>query len=174
MSEDSELLLRIVLEDDRKAFEAILRKYESPIRAFFRKVCGGDEELASDLAQETFLKVYRGIASFQHKAKFSTWLYAIAKNVFFEHVRRQEKFEELCEDENSSVQTTDSHLDIAKAMLQLSPEERIVLTLSYTEGLSQTEVAELMDIPLGTVKTHALRAKEKLKAILQPYQERSL
>jgi RNA polymerase sigma-70 factor, ECF subfamily len=49
-----------------------------------------------------------------------------------------------------------------------------VLTLSYTEGLSQTEVAELMDIPLGTVKTHALRAKEKLKAILQPYQERSL
>jgi RNA polymerase sigma-70 factor, ECF subfamily len=174
MSEDSELLLRIVLEDDRKAFEAILRKYESPIRAFFRKMCGGDEELANDLAQETFLKAYRGIASFQHNAKFLTWLYAIAKNVFYEHVRRNERFEELHSDDTESTQTADSHLDIANAMLQLNPEERMVLTLSYTDGLTQTEVAELMSIPLGTVKTHALRAKEKLKTLLQPYQERSL
>lgn len=174
MSEDSELLLRIVLEDDRKAFEAILMKYQSPIRAFFRKMCGGDEELASDLAQETFLKAYRGIASFNQQSKFLTWLYAIAKNVYYEHLRGDEKFEELVESDTASVHTTDSHLDIAKCMLQLHPEERLVLTLSYAEGLSQTEVAELLAIPLGTVKTHALRAKEKLKSLLQPYKERSL
>lgn len=174
MSEDSELLLRIVATDDRKAFEEILRKYQSPIRAFFRKMCGGDEELASDLAQETFLKAYRGISSFNGQAKFLTWLYAIAKNVYFEHLRRGEKFEELAEDETATATPSDSHLDIAKCMLQLSPEERMVLTLSYTDGLSQTEVAELLNMPLGTVKTHALRAKDKLKILLQPYQERSL
>lgn len=174
MSEDSELLLRIVTEDDRKAFEAILRKYQSPIRAFFRKMCGGDGELADDLSQETFLKAYRGIHSFNQQSKFLTWLYAIAKNVYFEHLRRGEKFEELSESEASMVSATDSHLDIAKCMLQLNPEERLVLTLSYAEGLLQTEVAELMEIPLGTVKTHALRAKEKLKVLLQPYQERSI
>lgn len=174
MSEDSELLLRIVATDDRKAFEAILLKYQSPIRAFFRKMCGGDVELANDLAQETFLKAYRGIHSFNSQSKFLTWLYAIAKNVFFEHLRRDDKFEEFIEDQTASVTTTDSHLDIAKCMLQLSPDERMVLTLSYAEGLSQTEVAALLEMPLGTVKTHALRAKEKLKALLQPYQERSI
>lgn len=174
MSEDSELLLRIVAVDDRQAFEAILIKYQSPIRAFFRKMCGGDLELANDLSQETFLKAYRGIHSYNSQAKFLTWLYAIAKNVFFEHLRREDKFEELVEDQNAATIQSDSHLDIAKAMLQLDPEERMVLTLSYAEGLSQTEVAELLNMPLGTVKTHALRAKEKLKTLLQPYKERSL
>ncbi len=174
MSEDSELLLRIVAADDRKAFEAILRKYQSPIRAFFRKMCGGDGELADDLSQETFLKAYRGIRSYNHQAKFLTWLYAIAKNTYFEHLRRGEKFEEWAEDDTAATSTTDSRLDIAKCMLQLQPEERLVLTLAYSEGLSQTEVAELLEMPLGTVKTHTLRAKEKLKALLQPYQERSV
>lgn len=174
MSEDSELLLRIVATDDRKAFEEILRKYQAPIRTFFRKMCGGDGELVNDLAQETFLKAYRGIASFNGQAKLLTWLYSIAKNVYFEHLRRSEKFEELVEDETGMTTSTDSHLDIAKCMLKLSSEERMVLTLSYTDGLSQTEVAELLEMPLGTVKTHALRAKEKLKVLLQPYQERSI
>ncbi|MCC6138147.1 MAG: sigma-70 family RNA polymerase sigma factor [Bdellovibrionaceae bacterium] len=172
MSEDSELLLRIVANDDRKAFEEILRKYQSPIRAFFRKMCGGDGELANDLAQETFLKAYRGIAGFNGQSQLLTWLFAIAKNVYYEHLRRGEKFEELAEDKTASTTPTDSHLDIAKCMLLLSPEERMVLTLSYTEGLSQTEVADLLDMPLGTVKTHALRAKDKLKVLLQPYKER--
>lgn len=174
MSEDSELLLRIIAADDREAFAALVKKYQSPLRTFFRKVCGGDQELANDLAQETFLKAYRGIRSYNGQSQLLTWFYAIAKNVFYEHLRRNEKFEELSENNSDSSLLQDSHLDIAKCMLQLSAEERMVLTLSYTEGLSQTEVASVLEMPLGTVKTHVLRAKEKLKVLLQPYQERSL
>jgi RNA polymerase sigma-70 factor (ECF subfamily) len=59
-------------------------------------------------------------------------------------------------------------------MLLLEPDERLILSLSYADGLSQTEVAQLMNIPLGTVKTHALRAKEKLRSSLTAYQTRSV
>lgn len=178
MSEDSDLVLRIVATDDRVAFETLLKKYQASIRSFFRKICGGDMELANDLAQETFLKVYRGLPSFHNQSKLLTWIYAIAKNVYYEHLRRSDNFTNTLDDGtvdlSGSMTPNDSHLDIAKCMLQLSPEERMVLTLSYTDGLSQTEVAELLNMPLGTIKTHALRAKDKLRVLLQPYQERSV
>lgn len=174
MSEDQELILKIVTEDDRSSFEILLKKYQGPIRSLFRRLCGGDAELANDLAQETFLKMYRGLAGFQGQAKVSTWLYSIAKNVYFEHCRRSDTFEELFVEESGRWSSADSQMDVAKAMLCLSADERLVLTLSYAEGLSQTEVAEVVGMPLGTVKTHSLRAKEKLKSILQPYKERAL
>lgn len=175
MSTDAELLARIIVEDDREAFAVLLKKYQSPIRAFFRKMCGGDEALADDLAQETFLKAYNGLSRFQGGSQFLTWLYAIAKNVFYEHLRRREQHEELGENDGESYQmASDASLDIAKCMLLLEPEERLILSLSYADGLSQTEVAQLMNMPLGTVKTHTLRAKEKLRSSLTAYQTRSV
>lgn len=175
MVNDAELIARVIVEDDREAFEIILKKYQSQIRAFFRKVCGGDEALADDLSQETFLLAYRGLKSFHGGSQFSTWLYAIAKNVFYGHLRARQSTEELLEDETASyTMTKDMSLDIAKCMLVLSPEERLVLSLSYVDGFSQSEVSEVMAIPLGTVKTHVLRAKEKLKTSLQAYQARSV
>lgn len=175
MSTDAELLARIIVEDDREAFEVLLKKYQSPIRAFFRKMCGGDDALADDLAQETFLNAYKGLARFQGGSQFLTWLYAIAKNVFYQHLRARTQTEELGDNEGESYQMVkDVSLDIAKCMLMLNPEERMILSLSYAEGLSQTEVAEVMSLPLGTVKTHTLRAKEKLRASLTAYQTRSV
>jgi len=173
MSTDNELLARILVEDDREAFAVLLKKYQSPIRAFFRKMCGGDEALADDLAQETFLNAYRGISRFQGGSQFLTWLYAIAKNVFYEHLRRRKQTEELVDDETTAgsyQMVKDVSLDISKCMLLLNPEERMILSLSYADGLSQVEVAEVMHLPLGTVKTHTLRAKEKLRASLTAYQ----
>jgi RNA polymerase sigma-70 factor, ECF subfamily len=174
MSTDTELLARIIIDEDQQAFEVLVKKYQSALRAFFRKMCGGDENLSDDLAQETFIKAYKGIASYQGQCQFLTWLFAIAKNVFYESYRRNEKFIELVEDgEEASAETGQNlQMDLAKCMLLLDTDERMILTLSYMEGLSQTEVAELMKIPLGTVKTHALRAKEKLKSQMMAYQAR--
>jgi RNA polymerase sigma factor (sigma-70 family) len=167
MSTDVELIARVLIEDDQQAFEALVQKHQSPLRAFFRKMCGGDEVLADDLAQETFLKAYRGMKNYQGQSQFLTWLFAIAKNVFYEHIRRSEAFTDMAEETDASAESQqDLKMDMARCMLQLEPQERMVLTLSYMDGLSQTEVAELMEIPLGTVKTHALRAKEKLKTLL--------
>lgn len=123
--------------------------------------------LADDLSQETFLKAYRGMQSYQGQSQFITWLFAIAKNVFYEHLRRSEVFTDLPEQLEASAETgQDLKMDMARCMLKLDAQERMILTLSYMDGLSQTEVAELMGIPLGTVKTHSLRAKEKLKTLL--------
>ncbi len=167
MTKDVELIARILMDDDQQAFEALVQGHQSRLRAFFRKMCGGDEMLADDLAQETFLKAYRGIKNYQGQAQFVTWLFAIAKNVFYEHIRRSEAFTDMAEENEAGAESQqDLKMDMAKCMLKLEPQERMVLTLSYMEGLSQTEVAELMSIPLGTVKTQALRAKEKLKTLL--------
>lgn len=175
MSTDTELIARVLIEDDQQAFETLVKKYQSPLRNFFRKMCGGDENLADDLAQETFLKVYRGLGQYNGQAQFLTWLFAVAKNVFYESLRRQDQFSELEDvDDEGRESGHDLNMDLSKCMMKLSPDERLVLTLSYMEGLSQTEVAELVEIPLGTVKTHALRAKEKLKNYLIAYQSRSL
>ncbi|MCB9073790.1 MAG: RNA polymerase sigma factor [Bdellovibrionaceae bacterium] len=174
-SNDTELVALIIAQDDREAFESLLKKYQAPIRAFFRKMCGGDGELSDDLAQETFLKVYRHLSTFQGNSQLLTWIYSIARNVFYEHLRREEKFTELPESEEMSYTTrSEEKLDIAKCMLQLTPEERLILTMAYAQGLSQTEVSEVLEIPLGTVKTRTLQAKEKLRGLLQAYSERSL
>lgn len=176
MSMDTELLARVIIDEDQQAFEELVKKYQSPLRGFFRKMCG-DVNLADDLAQETFLKAYRGLSSYQGQSQFITWLFAIAKNAFYEHLRKSETFaEELPETskENGAESAQDLNMDLARCMLKLAAEDRMILTLSYMEGLSQTEVAELMNLPLGTVKTNALRAKEKLKSHLLAYQERSV
>jgi RNA polymerase sigma-70 factor, ECF subfamily len=167
MSTDAELIAQVLMDDDRQAFEALVQKHQSRLRSFFRKMCGGDEMLADDLSQETFLKAYRGMQSYQGQSQFITWLFAIAKNVFYEHIRRSEAFTDLPDDVEAGAETgQDLKMDMARCMLKLEPQERMILTLSYMDGLSQTEVAELMNIPLGTVKTHSLRAKEKLKTLL--------
>lgn len=175
MSMDAELIARVIIENDQQAFEALVKKHQSPLRGFFRKMCGGDEALADDLAQETFLKAYRGMKTYQGQSQFLTWLFAIAKNVFYENLRRGDIFTELPEAQDVGHESgQDLNMDLAKCMLTLETDERMILTLSYMEGLSQTEVAELMNIPLGTVKTNALRAKDKLKSHLLAYQTRSV
>ncbi len=167
MSTDAELIARVLMDDDQQAFEALVQKHQSRLRSFFRKMCGGDEMLADDLAQETFLKAYRGMQSYQGQSQFLTWLFAIAKNVFYEHLRRSEAFTDMGQEPDVGADSgQDLKMDMARCMLKLDAQERMILTLSYMEGLSQTEVAELMSLPLGTVKTRSLRAKEKLKTLL--------
>lgn len=176
MSTDTELLARVIIDEDQQAFEELVKKYQSPLRGFFRKMCG-DVDLADDLSQETFLKAYRGLSSYQGQSQFLTWLFAVAKNVFYEHLRRSDSFtDELPEAQDGGTKegAQDLNMDLSRCMLKLDAEERMILTLSYMEGLSQTEVAELMHLPLGTVKTNALRAKEKLKSYLLAYQVRSV
>ena len=115
MSMDTELLARVIIDEDQQAFEELVKKYQSPLRGFFRKMCG-DVELADDLAQETFLKAYRGLRSYQGQSQFLTWLFAIAKNVFYEHLRKSDSFtEELPESQENVIQegAQDLNMDLA-------------------------------------------------------------
>src|SRR6202166_2863747 len=85
---DAQLIARAVVQDDRHAFGELVRRHQSAVRSTLRRLTGGNIAQADDLAQETFLLAYRNLKSFRQEAKFSTWLYRIAYNVFLADARK--------------------------------------------------------------------------------------
>lgn len=179
---DAQLIARVVIEDDRHAFSELVRRHQSAVRATLRRLTSGNHALADDLAQETFLLAYRNLKSFRQEARFSTWLYRIATNAFLADARKRK--EELLgdgdaelADEGSDMPPLDEaagdhargtalKLDLERALAVLSDGERAAIVQCYHNDLSHEEAAYVLDVPVGTVKTHILRAKQKLKARL--------
>jgi RNA polymerase sigma-70 factor (ECF subfamily) len=173
---DSDLIARVLLDDDHHAFGELVKRHQSTVRATLRKLTGNNETLADELAQDTFLKAYRSLNKFRGESKFSTWLYRIAYNAFQTDVRArrpQEAFDEL-HVEPQMPEPVDLRQDIDAAMSHLNEKERAAVTLCYTSGLTHEEAAAVLDWPLGTVKTNILTGKEKLRRYLAPWQNRSL
>jgi RNA polymerase sigma factor (sigma-70 family) len=165
---DIELIARVIASDDRAAFAELVHRHQSSVRHFLRHLSRGDAALADDLAQETFIQAYRGLARFRGDAGFSTWLFGIAHNYWRNAQRRQRHHPPLDEktaDENAAAiaHTSDLRHDLSVAMRELSDDEKLAIHLGYQQGKSHREIAALLDWPLGTVKTHLARAKEKLR-----------
>jgi DNA-directed RNA polymerase specialized sigma24 family protein len=158
---DSELIARVLLNDDRNAFAALVRRYQSNVRGLLRKLSQNNHALADDLAQETFIKVYQSLASFRGSAKFSTWLHRIAYNLFISHVRSERPQESFDEAEHSGMQR---HHSLSGAVLKHDLEAAL-------HTLTDSEAADILDQPVGTIKTHIARGKEKLRRILSVWQE---
>jgi RNA polymerase sigma-70 factor, ECF subfamily len=180
---DADLIARVVVSDDRNAFAELVRRHQSVVRASLRKLARGDEGLADDLAQETFLLAYRNLAKFRFDAKFSTWLYRIAYNVFVSDARKmKEVLHETDEDQAPEVsddavplaESANLRLDLDRAMACLNDAERAVIVQCYYNDLSHDEAAQVLAMPLGTVKTHVLKAKEKMKSSLAAWQKEEL
>ena len=173
---DAQLIARVLVHDDRDAFSQLVRRYQSAVRATLRRLTAGNHALADDLAQETFLLAYRNLASFRQDAKFSTWLYRIASNAFFAHARK--RTERLLGDdaadedpaagavESDHAGSTSLRIDMERALAVLSDDERAAIVQCYHNDLSHEEAAYVLGCPVGTVKTHVFRAKQKLKAAL--------
>lgn len=173
---DAQLIARAVVHDDRHAFGELVRRHQSAVRSTLRRLTGGNAALADDLAQETFLLAYRNLKSFRQEARFSTWLYRIAYNAFLADARRIKELP-LAEDaEGETLPLPEaeqapavSHqaalrIDLERAMLGLSDPERAAIVQCYHNDLSHEQAAVVLGCPVGTVKTHILRAKQKLKA----------
>ena len=146
-------------------------KYQSPIRRFFLNQTLGDEALSDDLAQECFIKAYSNIGQFKGLSSFSTWLYRIAYNVYYDHVRRNKMTMDIDSNEvkklyagNSSVT---EQIDIYKALELLSDTERTCITLQLMEGQPIDKISEITHLPQGTVKSHLSRGKQKLATYLR-------
>jgi RNA polymerase sigma-70 factor (ECF subfamily) len=171
---DAELVLR-VLGRDRAAFAEIVRRHQSLVRTLLRRLTCGDAALADDLAQECFLRAYRGLARLRGEARLSSWLYRIAYNVFLAHrarVRPEPTPNASLDGGAATEGEADRALlqhDLERAMAALSPPERAALTLAYRDGASHAEVASILGCPLGTAKTHILRGKEKLERQLRAW-----
>lgn len=174
---DAELIARVLLDDDRHAFETLVRRYQSAVRGLLRRLTNGDEALADDLAQEAFIKSYNSLDRFRGGARFSTWLHRIAYNTFISHLRGRKKTVEY--DEYVAAETGQPDFtrginlehDLRQAMQQLSEAERTSIQLCCQCGFSHSEAAEILQQPIGTVKTNITRGKEKLRKQLTDWQE---
>lgn len=168
---DLTLVAQIIAGSNDRAFERLVRKYQSPIRRFFLNQTAGDEMLSDDLAQETFILVYRKIQTFHQLSSFRTWLFSIAYNVWLSHIRQTKAISELNEEVSDAHfeqhQSTEIRLDLASAMQILSDIERSCVTLFYIEDLPADKVAEITELPVGTVKSHVHRGKTKLAQYLR-------
>ncbi len=169
---DAELAARVVAGDDRHAFAALVRRHQSAVRSVLRRLCAGDAALADDLAQETFVRAWKGLRSWRGGARFSTWLHRIAVNVWLSRARRAPP---PVPDEAGTQAPADgpveARLDLERAFAVLRPEERVALALAYAQDLTHEEAAEAAGWPVGTLKTHLLRGKEKLRQRLVPQED---
>ena len=172
---DTDLIARVLSREDQHAFGELVRRYQSPVRAFLARMTRGDAHLADDLAQETFLKAWQKLQTYRGGARFSTWLFGIAVNEFRMAGRRRkepawEKVDESAAEPEEPAATRDSHLrlDLTEALKLLNSNERAAVVLCCQNGLSHEEAAQVLDCPLGTVKTNILRGKEKLRRRLSP------
>jgi len=141
------------------------------VRAFLTRMTRGDAHLADDLAQETFLKVWQKLHTYRGSAKFSTWLFGIAFNELRSAARKRSELlsadlEETAEEKPAIDTNQGLRLDLAAALERLQANERAAILLCCQNGLSHEEAAQILDSPVGTVKTHILRGKEKLKRLL--------
>jgi len=170
-TDDIRWVTQVALLGDKSAFDKLTRKYQSPIRRFFLNLTMGDGPLSDDLAQETFIKAYLNITAFKGLSGFSTWLYRIAYNVFYDSVRAQKVYADIDEQQIDSQHQTQNEfsaekMDIYKAMKILRKEEQTAVLLFYMEDKTHKEIARIMDCPLGTAKTYILKGKEKLSVYL--------
>lgn len=164
---DISLVAQVVVFKNTKAFDELVKKYQSPIRRFFLNLTCGDSELSDDLAQDTFIKAYTNIASFKNLSSFSTWLYRIAYNIFYDYIRSRKETNDLDAREVDAISSVEQDnlgqkMDVYQSLKTLKEIERTCITLFYMEDVSIDKIAGITGCPVGTVKSHLSRGKEKL------------
>ena len=175
METDAVLIARVLRKDDRQAFGELVRRHQSLVRGFLRRMLGGAPELADDLAQETFIKAHRGLRGFRGGATLPVWLCAIAANELRAEWRRRARRAEFLEEDSGACLPVDEDpgagRDLATGLASLPEAQRAALVLCFEYGLTHEEAAVAMDCPLGTLKSHVSRGKARLRAWLEGSRE---
>lgn len=167
--EELKLIALCIAGDDRNAFGQLVSAYEQGLRRFLFNLCG-DEALTDDLAQDTFLKAYLAIRSFQGISRFKTWLYRIGYNEFLSHRRSSHiTTKDIPPDIDSISPTsaTDARLTVEQCLSQLSEAERTVIMLFYLEDMPIKRIKDITGMPDGSIKSHLHRAKSRMRQFLE-------
>ena len=178
---DETKLIDQVLQGDNDAFAQLVEAYQDRVYGLCLRMVS-DREDAQDLAQEAFVRAWRGLKFYKHEAAFSTWLYRLTSNVCIDFLRQKKRRSALSltsaeEEEQIDIPDPSPQPEelvmqqqrkeaVAEAMSQLEDEFRLVLTLRVVQERSYEEIAEIMDLKVGTVKSRLARAREKLRKIL--------
>ena len=168
---DIALVTQVAVFHNKRAFDQLVRKYQSPVRRFFLNQTLGDEQLSDDLAQETFIKAYVNITNFKGISSFSTWLFRIAYNVFYDEVRSRKQTDDLDSREVARMSALSGdaglQMDLYQALSQLKEVERTCITLQLIDGHPIDKISDITGMPQNTVKSHLKRGKEKLTDYLK-------
>ncbi len=172
---DREVVRRAQQGDDG-AFHGLVDRYAGRLFRFAFSLVGNAAD-AEDVVQETFLGAFRGLASFEQRSSVETWLFRIAvrqaaKSRRSRGRRRTVSLDHLPESRERdgwSPEKVDTRLDVMAVLATLSPEHREVVVLREFEGMSYAEMADVLDVPRGTVESRLFRAREKLKERLSGY-----
>lgn len=181
---DEQLVAR-AQQGDRRAFELLVRKYQYKIVQLVSRLVGDAD--APDVAQETFIKAWRALKGFQGNSAFYTWLYRIGINTAKNHLvsrgrRPADQDIDIADaelyghtEQLSDVETPEASLltdeirqKVAEAIAKLPADLRKAITLRELEGLSYEEIAEVMNCPIGTVRSRIFRAREAIDAVIKP------
>lgn len=170
------------MDNTRRAemFEELLTLYEKRVYSHVYRMTGNRAD-TEDLTQEVFMKIYSTMALIRPDKNVKAWIYTIATNTVYDWLRKKQRAPvsitldsvDLAEGDTSETIGdepayiyTGGHIDLERALMQIKPAYRMVLLLVYTEGLKYEEIAQVLGVPLNTVKTHIRRAKQSLKSYL--------
>jgi len=179
---DGELIAR-VLAGNEAAYTVLVERHSDLVYAIVSRIVANEAD-ADDVAQETFVRAYHALGRFRGDSKFSSWLYRIAVNRSLTHLKRKKRRAAAVDPDSGSRAEIESTLGrppgspdelviaqeqserVRAAVSELPPRYRMVVTLFYLEEKSYKEVAEILGIPMGTLKTHLHRARALLRDIL--------
>jgi len=179
------ILIERIVQQDAGALEALYDRYAQPIYNLIVRIVH-DKATADDLLQETFWQVWRSASKFTGQGSAAAWLFRIARNKSIDQLRRRQArpqplptaseveeealWEQLPDEETGVEQITASRwekADLRRALQEIPPEQRQCLLLAFFEGMSQRQIAEYTNTPLGTVKTRLRMGVEKLERIFR-------
>src|SRR5882672_12235918 len=181
MGRSDEELVEACLAGEESAFDVLVGRWEKRIRGAIYRFIGSEDD-ARDLCQEAFLKAYKSLASFKQEARFSSWLYQIALNLCRDRLRRRRgrtmvSLDELEEGGAAMTMPGPTALDllqqrdvsrlVASAIASLADEQREVIILKEYQGLTFLEIAQVLDMPISTVKTRLSRGLDQLRSRLE-------
>src|SRR4051812_46806460 len=182
MVETDEELVTAFRAGNLSAFDELVQRWERKIQGAVYRIMGSGED-ARDLTQETFLRAYRGLSTFKSEARFSSWLYQIALNLCRDRLRQKKgrtlvglddldpttaaRIDRIAPTAHEQVEARDLSQLVSAALAELPEEQREVIVLKEYQGLTFQEIADLMRVPVSTVKTRLYRGLVQMREHLE-------
>ena len=176
--EQKKLVAKCIVDRDHNAFSQLVTLHQCQVRNYARRLTSGDISLADDIAQETFITAFEKVDSYSGNGSFIGWLLKICDRQFLQQLRRNKlavfelSFNALSE--QSIENQGEPQRLLEQALASISYEQRSAITLHLSFGYTHPEVANIMQIPIGTVKSHIVRGKSKLTELLSSTQNRGV